>query len=745
MYVIFHTILGDAKDQLLSSSKLPVIINGEKVLNMRLFWKPRFIFSFFLALSVITYIYSLASAVLPILRPITNGVFNQTYLYGEFRVGATIPHRGIDIPTSNGTDVYPVRDGFVVALREGVADNGNTAGLFGNYVMIRHGQTYDRINSQTAYVYSIYAHLKFNSVTPIVGQFVTTGTQIAKVNNTGNTTGDHLHVQISLSNDVNKTDPEDWSWSEFTARNPEAWIKAFNNGSTPTASVMGKVADNSGTPLDKKQIWGLAKPAVVGGSTFDYVQTYDSSTSVHPDDIFVENFATTDITPGTHCLEARNSNGSFYENMGCYDFVAGRTTYVGLYPVYLPDIRGNGSNGWYSTISIRNNSTTVTAKVFTTYYQGSSVHSQRPDSIGPNTTLRFSAASMIGSAIVVASEDISVVVSHERTGGIYTHEAYAGVDNPTSEVRVPIAQRNNSGFNSDLFIQNTGNINTNVTALFIPAPGYGTNQSFTLTNLEPNAIWTFQTSSFPALGTFVGSVRITNSANQLLAVASTQYKDSGGVSQLFETSNTQPPATTLYAPLIQNNNSGNLAGLTLSSTGGSNFGLYYYYTLGTLCSNPTGLTNNPLIVYPAPAAGNPCPTTPPGKFLNSVAMVANVNQLKTNSNAATYAAISTPKNTAIIAKVRRVTGWDDGFVVANFSGNTATVTVNLYYTNGTFHSTIVNQLLSNNTNLVVFGQIPVGFDGSAVVSATQPVAVIANSLRTGFAGDVLGSYPATHR
>ncbi len=248
------------------------------------------------------------------------------------------------------------------------------------------------------------------------------------------------------------------------------------------------------------------------------------------------------------------------------------------------------------------------------------------------------------------------------------------------------------------------------------------------------------------MGTFVGSVRITNSANQLLAVASTQYKDSGGISQLFETSNTQPPATTLYAPLIQNNNSGNLAGLTLSSTGGSNFGLYYYYTLGTLCSNPTGLTNNPLIVYPAPAAGNPCPTTPPAKFQNSVAMVANVNQLKTNSNAATYAAISTPKTKAIIAKVQRGGGWDDGFVIANFSGATSSnVVVNLYHASGALYGTIVNQPLSNNTNLVVFGQIPASFDGSAVITSQQPVSVIANSLRTGFAGDVLGSYPATHR
>ena len=51
-----------------------------------------------------------------------------------------------------------------------------------------------------------------------------------------------------------------------------------------------------------------------------------------------------------------------------------------------------------------------------------------------------------------------------------------------------------------------------------------------------------------------------------------------------------------------------------------------------------------------------------------------------------------------------------------------------------------------DVTLTVLGQIPYGFDGSARVTASQPVAVVVNAWRPGAgAGDVIGSYPAVHR
>jgi hypothetical protein len=693
-----------------------------------------------------------AWAVHPVIRPIqTNGGnINQTYLYGE-----GVVHRGVDWSHPTGTAVYAIANGTVVAVREDTADNTYPANRqFGNYVMVRHTNNthWDRTAGQLAWVYSIYAHLKYNSVVPVVGSTVAANSKIAEVNNTGNSSGSHLHLQVNLSTASNKTDPQEWTWSENSTRNPEAWLQAFNFSGTQTASVMGKVTDNAGNPVAGLQIWGMQKPlAAEGNSNNDFATalTYSYGWTM-PDDIFLENFATTDIQPGTYCLQAKYaSNGQLYRDLGCYNFVAGRTTYVGLHPVYLPDVRA--TNGWASQITVRNNSTTATAQVVTTFYAGVSgdVHSQRTDSVAPNANLTFAPPLAIDSSVtVVSSQDTSVVVSQERSSP-YTHEAYAGVGNPTSDVRVALVHRNNSGWFSDLFIQNAGSATTNVTTEFIPAPGFGSNQTFTWNNIVPGARRQINTGSLSignTSGVFVGSVRIT--AGQPLAVASTQYKDSGGVSQMMESSNTEPAVTVAYAPLIQNSNAGWLTGLNLSRTGGGTFDVRYYRSdNGVECTNQLGLTNNPQTIYPAPPAGNPCPVTPLARLqVSSADMVAAVNQLQGTANAATYLAIAAPARTAIVAKVRRDSGWSDGFVIGNFSGATANVTVRLYNASGTLNSTPFNNVaLGNNRNLTVLGQIPVGFNGSAVVTADQPVAVQANSMFASGSGDVIGSYPATHR
>lgn len=286
----------------------------------------------------------------------------------------------------------------------------------------------------------------------------------------------------------------------------------------------------------------------------------------------------------------------------------------------------------------------------------------------------------------------------------------------------------NSGWYSDLFIQNAGNSATNVTTEFIPAPGYGSNLSFTWNNIARGGRLQFGTASLPignGSGVFVGSVRITN---------------------------TEPATTVVYAPLIQNNNSGWLSGLNLSHTGGGTFDVRYYRNdTGAECTNQLGLPNNPQTIYPAPPAGSPCPTpqanTPLAKLqVSSGSMVAAVNQLQGTLNATTYPAIAAPARTAIIAKVRRDNGWSDGIVIGNFNGVTANVTVQLYNASGSLNSTPVNNYpLGANRNLVVLGQIPIAFNGSAVIMADQPIAVQANSWFSSGSGDMIGSYPATHR
>jgi len=273
------------------------------------------VFLVFVAMSSVVVIVHAAYSVR---RPISasGGIINQLYLYGEVLGGSS--HRGSDFLHGTGTNVYAISDGTVVAVRENVA-NGTFRLDFGNYVMVRHTKrNYDRTASQMAYVYSIYAHLSYMSVVPNVGDAVSVGVKIAEVDNTGNSTGSHLHLQVNLSTDANRINPEDWEWSENTSRNPELWLEAFNNSGVQTTSAVGKLTDVNGNPVGGKLIWGMEKPLAAEGDpahNFLTAQTYAYAWA-NADDLVVENFGTTDVQAGTYHLYARNPDGALYEDLG---------------------------------------------------------------------------------------------------------------------------------------------------------------------------------------------------------------------------------------------------------------------------------------------------------------------------------------------------------------------------------------------------------------------------------------------
>jgi len=230
-----------------------------------------------LILVMITVSVAIVRAAYSVQRPITNGKIDQWYLYGEDG------HKGVDFPANEGTDVYAVADGVVMDIRENVA-NG-TGDDFGNFVLIRHDDRhYVRHNNgqmvnQMGYVYSIYAHLSQDSVLPNEGNTVTADEKIAEVDDTGDSTGNHLHLQIVLDPSPDRDDGEDYAWTETTSRNPEAWLTPFNNGVTQTATAVGKVTDANGNPVPNLRIYGMRKPddAIWNPSAYpyEYSETYN--------------------------------------------------------------------------------------------------------------------------------------------------------------------------------------------------------------------------------------------------------------------------------------------------------------------------------------------------------------------------------------------------------------------------------------------------------------------------------------
>ncbi|WP_060210488.1 peptidoglycan DD-metalloendopeptidase family protein [Sporosarcina koreensis] len=108
-------------------------------------------------------------------------------------LGVIRPHQGIDISSD--------ADNTIIAAASGRVRVADTAGRtsFGRYVVITHG------NGQE----TVYAHLSTVSVR--VGQSVKQGAKIGVKGTTGNSTGVHLHFEISrgrwTNSFANKIDP----------------------------------------------------------------------------------------------------------------------------------------------------------------------------------------------------------------------------------------------------------------------------------------------------------------------------------------------------------------------------------------------------------------------------------------------------------------------------------------------------------------------------------------------------------
>ena len=122
--------------------------------------------------------------------PVSKGRYNLTARYGSGGgYWSSGVHTGLDFAAPSGTPVMAAASGTVVST--------GYEGAYGNRVVIKHGNG----------VMTTYNHLSSVSVSP--GTKVSTGDQIGRVGTTGNTTGSHLHFEVTQND-------------RFV--NPEAWL-----------------------------------------------------------------------------------------------------------------------------------------------------------------------------------------------------------------------------------------------------------------------------------------------------------------------------------------------------------------------------------------------------------------------------------------------------------------------------------------------------------------------------------------
>jgi murein DD-endopeptidase MepM/ murein hydrolase activator NlpD len=127
----------------------------------------------------------------PSIRPIVGGQIRDDF---GFRVhpltGKIQEHKGIDMPSREGTRVLATADGVVKVVKS----NFKTNKSYGQYIIIDHDYGYE----------TLYAHLSKIDVRP--GEKVKRWQVIGEVGQTGATTGPHLHYEVHHNERV--VDPE---------------------------------------------------------------------------------------------------------------------------------------------------------------------------------------------------------------------------------------------------------------------------------------------------------------------------------------------------------------------------------------------------------------------------------------------------------------------------------------------------------------------------------------------------------
>lgn len=108
--------------------------------------------------------------------PVQGRITSRFAAIENVRSGA---HTGLDISAPNGTPILAVTDGVVT--------HASPMGTYGNLVIISHGNG----------VETYYAHC--SKILASVGQKVTSGQKIALVGSTGNSTGNHLHLEVRIN------------------------------------------------------------------------------------------------------------------------------------------------------------------------------------------------------------------------------------------------------------------------------------------------------------------------------------------------------------------------------------------------------------------------------------------------------------------------------------------------------------------------------------------------------------------
>lgn len=127
-------------------------------------------------------------------------------------------HEGIDLVGENHSLDYIIAHsaGTIVNIRTDYQTNDKIGSSYGNFVKIQHENGY----------YTLYAHLKYNSIPVKIGDKIKQGNVIGYMGNTGHSLGAHLHFEVRNKDDV-KIDPTVFITSNLDKLNEQYTIGRY--------------------------------------------------------------------------------------------------------------------------------------------------------------------------------------------------------------------------------------------------------------------------------------------------------------------------------------------------------------------------------------------------------------------------------------------------------------------------------------------------------------------------------------
>ena len=139
---------------------------------------------------------------LKLIYPVSNVTITQKYgenaipLYKDLKM---VGHNGLDFYAPDGTPVLASHGGVVTYV--------GLDGANGNLVVVKTTEQFEYLSGKSYYK-TLYGHLKTGTFKVTAGQIVKAGDKLAEADNTGASTGSHLHFGLKPV----RQGEEDWMW-----------------------------------------------------------------------------------------------------------------------------------------------------------------------------------------------------------------------------------------------------------------------------------------------------------------------------------------------------------------------------------------------------------------------------------------------------------------------------------------------------------------------------------------------------